>query len=94
MGITFARRLHVFTHRIDPRIDGEREKIVNDLQLTGEVAATALVDRPRPPEPGADATGETLETDGRMALVVLRPVEDLPAAATPLASDVRRADGQ
>ncbi len=78
VGIAFARRLHAFTHRIDPRIDVERKKIVNDLQLTGEVAATALLDRPRPPEPGVDATGEAIETDGRMALVVLRPAPAVP----------------
>jgi len=94
VGIAFARRLHAFTHRIDPHIDAEREKIVDDLRLTGEVAATALLDRPRPPEPGENATGEAIETDGRMALVVLRHVGDLPAEATPLASDVRRAGGQ
>jgi len=74
VGIAFARRLHAFTHRIDPRIDEEREKIVNDLQLTGEVSAIALVDRPRPPDAGVDdVTSAPIETDGRMALVVLRP---------------------
>jgi LssY C-terminus len=79
VGIAFARRVHAFTHRIDPRIDAEREKIVDDLQLTGEVAAAALVDRPRPPDTGEDdVTGAPIETDGRMALVVLQPL--LPAA--------------
>ena len=71
IGITFARRLHAFTHRIDPRIDAEREKIVNDLRLTGEVAASELVERPHTSEAGEGATGEVIETDGRMALVVL-----------------------
>ncbi|HXK11120.1 MAG TPA: LssY C-terminal domain-containing protein [Vicinamibacteria bacterium] len=73
VGIVFARSLHTFTHRIDPRIDEERGKIVNDLRLTGSVEATALLDRPHPPEAGPNATGEPIETDGRMALVVLRP---------------------
>lgn len=71
VGITFVRRLHAFTHRIDPRIDAEREKIVNDLRLTGEVAATDLLERPHASEAGEDATGGVIETDWRMALVVL-----------------------
>jgi hypothetical protein len=79
VGVAFVRRLHAFTHRIDPRIDAEREKIVNDLQLTGEVAAAALVDRPRPPAIGEDdVTGAPIETDGRIALLVLQ--SPLPAA--------------
>ncbi len=74
VGIAFARRVHAFTHRIDPHIDAEREKIVDDLQLTGEVATATLVDRPRPPDTGEDdVTGTPIETDGRMALVVLQP---------------------
>jgi hypothetical protein len=74
VGIAYARRVHAFTHRIDPHIDAEREKIVDDLQLTGEVAAAALVDRPWAPDPGEDdVTGAPIETDGRMALVVLQP---------------------
>jgi LssY C-terminus len=82
VGIAFARHLHAFTHRIDPYIDAEREKIVNDLQLTGDVSATALVERPRPPDTGEDdVTGAPIETDGRMALVVLRP----PPPAAPAA---------
>jgi len=72
VGIVFARSLRTYTHRIDPRIDLERDKIVNDLRLTGDVSSTALLDRPHSPEPGADATGEVIETDGRMALVVLQ----------------------
>jgi hypothetical protein len=73
VGIVFNRRRHAFTHRIDPRIDAEREKIVNDLQLTGEVSAATLLDRPNPPQLGGDPAGDPIETDGRMAVVVLRP---------------------
>lgn len=76
VAIVFDRRDHGFTHRIDPRIDGEREKIVNDLQLTGHVAAVSLVDRPEAPPLAA---GAAIETDGRVAVVVLRP----PAAVRP-----------
>ncbi|MFI5183720.1 MAG: LssY C-terminal domain-containing protein [Vicinamibacteria bacterium] len=75
VGIAFSRRDHAFTHRIDPRIDVEREKIVNDLQLTGQVAAVSLVDRAETP-PLATGTGPgAMETDGRMAVVVLRSAD-------------------
>jgi hypothetical protein len=74
VGITFDRHARGFTHRIDPHVDAEREKIVNDLLLTGDVAAVSLVDRP------IESTGEfvaatgPLVTDGRVAVVVLRRI--------------------
>jgi hypothetical protein len=71
VAIVFDRDRHAFTHRIDPRIDAEREKIVNDLQLTGEVAAASLVDRLRPSPLAGRAATDSIETDGRMAIVVL-----------------------
>jgi hypothetical protein len=79
VGIGHVSGLRV-THRIDPFIDAERQKIVNDLRLTGEVAATALVDRAQPMQGVADATGRPIQTDGLMAVVALRP----PAPATAL----------
>jgi hypothetical protein len=78
VGISFNRSRHTFTHRIDPHVDGEREKIVDDLELTGEVAAVSLVDRPLPPAPHGRRAGEPIETDGRMAVVVLRPAPAAP----------------
>jgi hypothetical protein len=73
VAIIFDRRDHAFTHRIDPRIDGERQKIVTDLQATGHVAAVSLVDRPEAPRLDGDAPGTPIETDGRVAVVVLPP---------------------
>jgi hypothetical protein len=73
VAIVFDRRDHSFTHRIDPRIDAEREKIVDDLQLTGQAAAVSLVDRPAAPELSGGTAGGAMETDGRVAVVVLRP---------------------
>jgi LssY-like putative type I secretion system component LssY len=95
VGVAFVRRLHAFTHRIDPHIDAEREKIVNDLQLTGEVAAAALVDRPRPSGTGEDdVTSAPVETDARMALVVLQPPLPAAQAVVDSARFGLRADGQ
>ena len=37
IGISFAEAERTFIHRIDPHIDGEREKVVNDLLFAGAV---------------------------------------------------------
>jgi LssY-like putative type I secretion system component LssY len=78
VAIVFNRSRRAFTHRIDPHIDLEREKIVNDLQLTREVVSSSFVDRPQRPQLGGDAESDLLETDGRMAVVVLRPAGAVP----------------
>ena len=89
VAIAFDRQHHAFTHRIDPRIDFEREKIVNDLRLTGQVASVSLVDRDDAP-PITEGTGvAAMETDGRMAVLVLRP----PAAAA-VAAGIPTAEGR
>ena len=73
VAIVFDRSHHAFTHRIDPRIDVERTKIVHDLQHTGQVGAVFLVDRDDAPSLADGAEGPVMETDGRMAVVVLGP---------------------
>ncbi len=69
---------------------------MNDLQLTGDVSAITLVDRPRHLDTGEDdVTGAPIETDGRMALVVLRPPPTaVPAAAESVALGVSSAGDQ
>ncbi|PYQ15156.1 MAG: hypothetical protein DMF80_10480 [Acidobacteria bacterium] len=71
--ITFLRKQRTFTHRVDPRIDLERGKIVDDLAFTGQVAAWGLIDRPPAPRDAATSTGDRIETDGRIAVVLFRP---------------------
>jgi LssY-like putative type I secretion system component LssY len=72
VAIVFDRKQRAFTHRIDPRIDLEREKIVNDLQLTGQVAAVVWVDRDDAPLLADGEGDDPMETDRRMAVVELR----------------------
>ena len=55
--------------RMDPEIDRERAKVVNDLLFTGKVRALALVERPDAPVAGQNATGDEFKTDGRMAVL-------------------------
>lgn len=69
--ITFSARRKHFVHSIDPEIDRERAKIVNDLTFTGCVDAVEMVDRPRVPSQARNATGDSFLTDGRIAVVRL-----------------------
>jgi hypothetical protein len=68
-GISFSEENRTFIHKIDPQIDLERAKVVNDLLLTGLVRALALVERNPLPQDMHNATGDPLKTDGGMAVV-------------------------
>lgn len=70
-GIDFSAKDRTFIHKIDPRIDMERSKVVNDLLLTGKVQSLTIVDRPNVPRHGENATGDSLNTDGGMAVLIL-----------------------
>jgi hypothetical protein len=71
-GIMFSSQLQSYTHRVDPRIDDEREKIVSDLIAANAVAAVSYVPRSQPPE-AATVNGQRTPavTDWRMAVIVL-----------------------
>jgi hypothetical protein len=81
VGIVFKDR--GFTHAINPEIDEEREKIVNDLEFTGQVATVSLLERPDAPRLDGDAPGDPIETDGRVAVIVLRPAAVVSATPEP-----------
>jgi hypothetical protein len=72
IGINFSEQNRTFIHKIDSQIDRERAKVVNDLLFTGDVESVALVDRPSVPQHGQNATGDNLETDGKIAVLVLK----------------------
>jgi len=67
--ITFSPQSHNFTHGIDSHIDLERAKVVEDLVFTGMVRCISLVDRTGIPKNATNATGDTLITDGRIAVL-------------------------
>jgi hypothetical protein len=71
-GATLSLRRKRFVHRIDPQIDHERAKIVRDLSVGGCVQSVSLVDRHRLPNHLVNATGDPVETDGKVALVRLK----------------------
>jgi LssY C-terminus len=68
-GIRFSDETRTFIHTIEPRIDLERAKVVNDLLLTGLVHGLSLVERSGLPQDLYNATGDALKTDGSMAVV-------------------------
>ena len=67
--ITFSPESRSFTHAIDPNIDLERAKVVNDLLFTQKAQGIALVERTGIPQDLSNATGDRLITDGSMAVV-------------------------
>jgi hypothetical protein len=69
-GIEFSDKDRTFIHKVDSEIDRERAKVVTDLVFTGLVKSVALVDRPEVPTTVQNATGDTLKTDGRMAVIL------------------------
>jgi hypothetical protein len=71
IGIQFSPENRTFIHRIDTSIDRERAKVVSDLLFTGMVKGLALVDRPAVPTTGENATGDKIDTDGKMGVLLL-----------------------
>jgi len=71
IGISFSAAKRTFIHKIDSQVDRERAKVVADLVFTGNVKALSLVERPAAPEHSQNATGDKIETDGRMAVLLL-----------------------
>lgn len=69
-GIDFSERDHTFIHKVDGEIDRERAKVVSDLLFTGLVRSVALVARPGVPQNIQNATGDSLQTDGAMAVLL------------------------
>jgi hypothetical protein len=69
IGIVFSPESRSFTHGIDSNIDDERAKVVNDLLFTNRVRALALVGRTGIPQNATNATGDSLITDGKMAVL-------------------------
>ena len=70
ISIGFDRSSMAFTHRIDPAIDQERAKLVNDLTYAGCNAGTGFV--PRPSAVRFGAKPNEVSTDGAIAVVFLQ----------------------
>jgi hypothetical protein len=60
-----------FTHRINPAIDAERDRIVTELEATGCGELVRYVDVPGAVTAGRNATGQRFVTDGRTAVMLV-----------------------
>jgi len=69
ISISFSPVSRSFTHKIDSNIDLERSKVVKDLLFTGHVQAIALVERNGIFQGLTNATGDTLISDGKIAVL-------------------------
>jgi hypothetical protein len=69
IAITNARVHTKWSHRIDPHIDRERDWIATDLLFSGTAVAYADVDRPGAPHKTTNATGDQIQTDGKMSVL-------------------------
>jgi hypothetical protein len=81
--IDFAYMHHgrAMTHRIDPNIDEEREKIANDLAFTSYVDVLDSVERNDIPGVTRNATGDLMNTDKKLAVLRFRDC-DSPRLST------------
>lgn len=65
----YLRPGQAFTHKIEADIDQERDKIVDDLAFTSCAEVVDWLDRPDVPHTTRNATGDLMNTDGRLAVV-------------------------
>jgi hypothetical protein len=59
-------------HHIDPRVDAERDKLVDDLGQAGRLARADCTRMLRAAGRGRNGGGDVYETDGRVCSAVLR----------------------
>jgi len=71
IGIGSSRKGTKWFHRIDSHIDRERERIKNELLLSGMAESFALVDRKHVAKVHANATGDKLITYRKMLVLRL-----------------------
>lgn len=67
----YLRPGHVFSHKIDPEIDREREKVAYDLAFTSCADTVDWSGARDVPTTCLNGTGDIMKTDTRMAIVVL-----------------------
>ncbi|MDQ6677036.1 MAG: LssY C-terminal domain-containing protein [Acidobacteriota bacterium] len=68
----YLRPGRTFTHRIDPRIDEEREKVAYDLAFTSCASPVSWIERSKVPSAAQNGTGDAFVTDTRLVIVRLR----------------------
>jgi hypothetical protein len=65
-----------FTHAIRPDVDEERDRIVRELEATGCADLVDYVAVPGAVQHGRNYSGQKFVTDGRMAVINVRPCNE------------------
>lgn len=65
----YMRGGQAMTHRIEPEIDRERDKIVHDVEFTACADVSDYIERPHVSRFAHNATGDAMQTDGRIAVI-------------------------
>ena len=87
VGVRFSPWKRELTHRVEPNIDVERERVVRDLGLAGCIESVHVAPRRAMPAQLSNATGDQLQTDGGIAIIELKDcaapsyAEDSPRTA-------------
>jgi hypothetical protein len=81
-----SKTMTKWTHRIDPYIDRERDWVESDLLFAGTATGYADLSRPAAPRVAANATGDTISTDGMMSVLQVGPARTPPAGPPQLTS--------
>lgn len=82
IGVALKKRSMSFTHKIDPRIDLERSKVIHDLEFTG--CAEIAMPVPRQRAVLKDAGEGGIVTDGDLAFITVRRCEPPPNDVEPI----------
>lgn len=82
IAVEHTKTMTKWTHRIDPYIDRERDWIESDLLFAGTATGYVDVNRPGAPRRAANATGDSIVTDGIMTVVQVGSGKT-PAAGPP-----------
>ena len=83
IGVELSRTTGQVTHHISPDVDAERDLIIADLTKADRVSKVRWVDGFHKELQGRNGGGDLWRTDGRLAVVVLRPLAVSARNSTP-----------
>jgi len=83
----YMRGTHLMTHEIARQVDQERDKVADDIAFASCADAVDWWDRAEAPHLLVNATGDQMNTDGRLMVVRLKACEPPMKTATDLNED-------
>ena len=80
----FSRYTGEVIHHIDTRVDGERDRLFEDLRRSGRIADSGCGKGLGTAARGFNGAGDAYETDGRLCVAVLGRIPGMPTATRSL----------